>query len=116
VEYIYRIDPQDLAFAEEFQQKPIGPHSPGLQRILSLFRGEPSKDKLAILCTRLHREWRLVRLSGVQGQPVRLVGDKVFHSVEEAEWEIFKLRWKRHSGMDLERELVRFRQRARGGS
>jgi hypothetical protein len=115
VEYIYRIQSEDLAFAEEFRQKPVGRHSPGLQRILSLFRGEPIEDKLAILCTKLHKEWRLVQLPGVQGQPIRMFGDKVFHSVEEAEWEIFKLRWKRHTGADLERELTRYRRRVDEG-
>lgn len=107
MDYNYKIRPDDLVFAEEFRSRPIGNHSPGLQRILSLFRGQPLRDKHVILCTKPHRQWMLAELSGVQGQPMRLHPEKLFRSLEEAEWEVFKLRWKRHTGKDLERELAR---------
>lgn len=105
--YNYKIRPDDLTFAEEFRRQPIGHHSPGLQRILSLFRGAPLRDKHIILCTKPHEQWMLAELAGVRGRPVRLHEDKVFRSLAEAEWEVFKLRWKRHTGKDLERELAR---------
>jgi hypothetical protein len=113
MDYIYRIRSEDLAFAEEFRRRPIGHHSPGLQRVLSVFRGAPVKDKYVLLCTKPHREWVLGQLSGVPGKPARLHRNKVFRSLEEAEWAVFRLRWKQHTGKDLEREL---RRRAKAGS
>ena len=107
MEYIYKVQPEDLVYAEEFRQRPIGHHSPGLQRVLSLFRGAEPTDRYVIFCTTPYREWILAQVAGVQGAPIRFLRDKVFHSLEEAEWEVFKLRWKRHTGRDLERELVR---------
>lgn len=107
MEYNYKIGPDDLTFAEEFRRKPIGHHSPGLQRVLSAMRGAPLRDKHVVFCSKPHKEWILAELSGVQGQPMRLHTDKHFRSLAEAEWEVFKLRWKRHTGKDLERELAR---------
>ncbi|MDT5000474.1 MAG: hypothetical protein QOK12_2579, partial [Mycobacterium sp.] len=38
----YRIDPiTDLPHAREFMATPVGLHSPGLQRVLNVLRGEP---------------------------------------------------------------------------
>src|SRR5215475_10624232 len=107
MEYIYKVQPEDLVYAEEFRQRPIGHHSPGLQRVLSLFRGAEPTDRYVIFCTTPYSEWILAQVAGVQGAPIRFLRDKVFHSLEEAEWEVFKLRWQRHTGRDLERELVR---------
>lgn len=107
MEYIYKIGPDDLIYAEEFRRKPIGHHSPGLQRVLSAMRGAPLRGKQVVFCSKPHREWILAELSGVQGQPMRLHNDKRFCSLAEAEWEVFKLRWKRHTGKDLDSELAR---------
>ncbi len=37
---MYHIKSEDKQFIEEFKNNPIGHHSPGLQRVLNLFRGE----------------------------------------------------------------------------
>lgn len=115
MDYIYRIRNEDLEFAEEFRRKPIGHHSPGLQRVLTRFRGAPLKDKHVLLCVKPHKEWMLAQLSGVQGKPIRLHKNKRFTSLEAAEWAVFCLRWKQHTGKDLERELKRFSAKNRGG-
>jgi hypothetical protein len=102
----YRIDPvRDLPFAEEFQCTPVGHHSPGLQRVLNVFRGEPLQGKYVLLCTKPHKEWRLARLSGERGKPVELE-NKFYQSLEEAEWDVFQRRWKDFTGEDLELPTV----------
>jgi hypothetical protein len=115
MEYNYKIRAEDLIFAEEFRRKPIGHHSPGLQRVLTRFRGAPVKDKHVLLCVKPHREWMLAQLSGVQGKPLRLHKNKRFTSIEAAEWAVFCLRWKQHTGKDLERELKKLNAKSRGG-
>ena len=106
MDYIYKIGPDDLVYADEFRKKPIGHHSPGLQRVLSLFRGAEVTDRYVIFCTKPHREWMLAQVRGTHGAPIRFFRDQIFRSLEEAEWEIFKLRWNRHTGQDLERQLA----------
>ncbi|MCA0276922.1 MAG: ABC transporter permease [Proteobacteria bacterium] len=83
----------------EFRAKTTGQHSPELQRLINRIRSEPMTGKLALLCTRPHEEWRLVQMNG-RGKPMTLL-DGVFHNLDDAEWEIFKRRMKRHFDIDL---------------
>jgi hypothetical protein len=100
---IYRIDPErDLHFAQEFFRNPVGHHSAGLQRVLNLFRGEPLEGKYVLVCVKPHKEWQLAVLSGKRGEPVRLVDGKIYHDLEEAERDVFKLRWKAFTGHELQ--------------
>lgn len=97
---MYQFDPNALHLAQEFKAKPIGKHSAELQKILNLFRGEAQKDKYVLVCTEPYKRWALAQLTGVRGEPVRMTNE-VFHSLEEAEWHVFKLRWKKYTGRDL---------------
>ena len=97
----YRIDPvKDLPFAREFMATPVGLHSPGLQRVLNVLRGEPLAGKYVLIEITPHKRWRLARLTGERGQPVPVL-DMVFTDLETAEREVFMLRWKDHVGQDL---------------
>jgi hypothetical protein len=97
----YRIDPvKDLPYAREFMAAPVGLHSPGLQRVLNVLRGEPLAGKYVLIEITPHERWRLARLTGERGQPVPVL-DTVFTDLETAEREVFMLRWKEHVGQDL---------------
>lgn len=100
----YKIGPEDLAFFEEFRKTPIGHHSPGLQRVLTVFRGEALEGKYFLLCVEPHRKWVLAQSTGERGAPLKLLERYVFTDREEAERKVFKLRWARHTGEPLERE------------
>jgi hypothetical protein len=98
----YRIDPRrDREVVDEFRQNPIGRHSPNLQRVLNALRGGPLKGKYVLVCTRPHQEWVLGRHPGERGKPVELLREHSFASKEEAEWAVFRLRWKEHTGEEL---------------
>ncbi len=97
---MYKVDPDALHLAQEFKAKPIGQHSAELQKLLHLFRGEAQKDKYVLVCAEPHKRWLLGRLTGVRGDPVRLT-NVVFDDLGDAEWHVFKLRWKRHTGREL---------------
>ncbi len=60
------------ALADEFRRQPLGRHSPGLQSVLTKFRGEQMEGKYVLVCTRPHAEWRLGQLSGVRGESVTI--------------------------------------------
>jgi hypothetical protein len=87
--------------AEEFKSRPIGHHSPELRRILTIFRSEPVKGRYVLLCTEPYKKWVVGQLSGERGKPTEIFHDKVFESLEEANWEVFRLRWNRHTGHSI---------------
>jgi len=97
---MYKVDPDALHLAQEFKAKPIGKHSAELQKVLHLFRGEAQKDKYVLVCTEPHKRWTLGQLTGVRGEPVQMT-NHVFDNLEDAEWHVFKLRWKKYTGRDL---------------
>ena len=99
---VYKVGAQDQHLVEEFNAKPIGHHSPALQRVLNVFRGEPTQDKYVLICTKPHKEWTLGQLSGERGKPVRIFKNQVFTNVEDAEREIFRRRWKKYTGDRLD--------------
>lgn len=102
---MYEIDPRRLDLAAEFKRKPYGRHSAELQRILNRMRSEPFEGHHVLLRDGRHGPWRLARL-GRRPQDLLVPTGHVFTSKAEAEWEVFKLRWKNLTGEDLnEQEL-----------
>jgi len=97
VEEKYEIRGDDRRLIEEFRNKPIGHHSPDLQRVLNRFRGQSMENKYCLVCTKPNREWQLAKTAGVRGKAVKLLNKK-FTSIEDAEWYVFKQRWKQHTG------------------
>lgn len=87
--------------AQEFKTNPYGHHSPELEAALDQLRVVNPEGKLILVCTRAGREWTVAHL---EGDPPRAVlhTDLVFSSTEEAEWAVFKLRWKWLTGDALE--------------
>ena len=87
--------------AEEFMANPIGHHSPDLQHLLFLLRGEPVEGKYALVCTKPYREWTLARLSGKAGKRTTLLKGHVYTLITDAERAVFRLRWKKQFGEEL---------------
>jgi hypothetical protein len=97
----YRIRPEDREWVDEFRQNPIGRHSPQLQRILNTLRAGPMEGRYVLFCRKPFEEYVLARHPGRRDRPLELLEDHVFASREEAEWAVFKLRWKEHTGEDV---------------
>jgi hypothetical protein len=95
----YRIDPdKDRVHAEEFRRAPIGRHSPGLQRVLNTLRFDATGRQLILVCRRPFTEWVLGEMPAERFQPLQVESGPVYASLEEAEWETFRRRWKAHTG------------------
>jgi len=92
--------PNDRELIAEFKRNPIGHHSPELQRLLNKFRGIPMKDKFCLLVIKPNRLWQLAKTSGVAGKQVVKL-PKTFSSQSDAEWYIFRKRWKSLTGETL---------------
>lgn len=99
---LYRITERDRVLAAQFKEKPLGPHSPDLLRLLNRLRWEPLHGKFVLVCTRPHSEWTLGRVSAVRGEPIEILEDYVFRSRANAEWSVFKLRWERATSLSLD--------------
>ena len=95
----YRIDPEkDRVHVEEFRRAPIGRHSPGLQRVLNSLRFDATGRQLILVCRRPFAEWVLGEMPADRSEPLHVETEPVYTSVEEAEWEAFRRRWKAHTG------------------
>jgi hypothetical protein len=95
----YRIEPdKDRAFIEEFRRCPIGKHSPGLRRVLNTLRYDPSGKQVVLVCRKPFAEWVLGEMPADRDQPMHIENGPVFHTIEEAEWEAFRRRWRAHTG------------------
>lgn len=101
----YRISDNDLTFAAEFRANPLGRASPGLQRIMNLLRGGPKEGKYVLIVREPFRRWVLGRMPGERGRPFEVLDDYEFSDLAVAEWTVFKLRWKDHTGVDLDEVL-----------
>jgi hypothetical protein len=97
---VFTIDPRRTDLALEFQRRPFGPHSPELQAVLNVLRSSQHCQNLLLVCTRPHAEWVLAEKQQ-GGQPPRLIADRVFTSVEAAEWHAFRMRWEAVTGQPL---------------
>ncbi len=84
----------------EYCETPIGAHSPNLQFVLQHFRKAPCAGKYVLVAIEPHRRWRLAKLTGVRGDPVRMESIE-FDDLAEAERHVFRLRWNALCGQDL---------------
>ena len=97
---MFEIDPARLDLAEEFRRKPYGRHSADLQRILNRMRTEPFDGHYVLVRDGRFGPYRLGRFGATPADPIAFTGH-VFQSVREAEWTVFKLRWRGLTGQDL---------------
>ena len=92
---------QDVAqLAQEFRAQPHGRHSAELQRVLNRMRSEPFSGRFVLVQEYKGQPYRLAQLGATPSDPVSYTGD-TFVTLAEAEWAVFKLRWRRHFGGDV---------------
>lgn len=98
---VYRITAEDRRFIEEFRTRPIGPHSPGLARVLNTLRLDRSGRQLVLLTLRQFESWIIAWLPADRGDAIIFEHERIFASREEAEWTVFCRRWESHTGEPL---------------
>lgn len=98
---IHAWDGTRMDLAAEYRRSPRGPFSLELQRILDRMRMTPMKGRYALVILEPFRRWGLVRLAGERGVAPSPVEGVEFASMAEAEWDIFKRRWKELTGVPV---------------
>lgn len=73
----------------EHERAPLGQHADALERVLAYFRRQPQPGKYVVVATRPWAEYRIAALSGVRGQPARIVDNETFPSEEAAMHGVF---------------------------
>ncbi|MFK4604203.1 hypothetical protein ABIF57_003655 [Bradyrhizobium diazoefficiens] len=101
----YVIDPSRLDLVEEFRASPLGVHSPELRKLLARMRWGRPEGRLVLIVLEPGRAWRLSCIPERRGDPMPFVDDRVFTSLAEAEWHVFKLRWQEMTGATLPAEV-----------
>ncbi len=74
---------------QSYLERPEGPHSDAVQRILTYFRRAPVAGKYALLMEQPFKAYRVITLSGQRGVPPTLADERVFPSQTEAEKAVF---------------------------
>ena len=100
----YEIKKKDIVYAYEFRENLYNKnyyHSPSLQRILNLLRAGPIKNKEALYKDSKKKIWYLVTLPAYRGQKFKINYKISFSNTIDAEWYVFKKRWKKHTGKTL---------------
>lgn len=97
----FEIDPSRLDLVEEFRARPRGPHSDALQKVLHRMRWSGVGGRWVLITLEPNRRWMLGRLRGGRGTPVETFPNRVFTRIEDAEWEVFRLRWEVLTGNAL---------------
>lgn len=95
------IDPSRIDLAEEYRRNIRGPHSEELAKLLFRTRWGPIAGRYVLVVVEQGRRWMLARQPAERGAPVEIFRDRTFTSLEEAEWHVFKLRWRALTGQDL---------------
>ena len=95
------IDKSRKDLVKEFRAAPFGRHSPALRELLNRMRCAPGLPDYILVCSKPQREWLLATKTPERGSPVEIVEGHRFTSPDEAEWEVFKLRWQALTGEAL---------------
>ena len=95
------IDPGRKDLVAEFRHRPVGRHSGDLRRMLNAMRNHPDLPPYILVCEQPQRRWRLALKTPGRCTPVELVDHPPFDDPLEAEWQVFRLRWKALFGEEL---------------
>jgi len=97
---IFPVDPERKDLAQEFRNHIRGPHSEELRFLLHRMRATPIRGKYILIVVQDFKKWRIGRISE-RNQPIEIFDDRIFDDLNEAEWAVFKLRWRDLTGQEL---------------
>lgn len=97
---VYKIVAEDdRKYVEEFRNAPITAHrSPGLQRVLNVMRLYRGGDQYILIARKEFQDYVIGRMPPLRDDPIVIEDDMTFTSREAAEWELFRRRWRQHTG------------------
>lgn len=97
------VDPDRVDLVEEFRASPLGPHSLELRHLLWNLRAQSPAGSY-VLSRVAGGGWRVLHLMGMRRPRGEPVPGPVYETLEDAEWGIFTVRWRDHTGCVLPSE------------
>lgn len=94
------VDARRLDLVEEFRADPLGPHGDELTQLLWHLRAQTPTGRY-VLARRDGGGWQVVHLIGGRRPRGELVPGPEHRTLEDAEWAVFRLRWRDHTGQEL---------------
>jgi branched-chain amino acid transport system permease protein len=101
---VYKIVAEDdRKYVDEFREAPITAHrSPGLQRILNIMRLYRGGDQYILIARREFHDYVIGRMPPLREDPILVEDAMMFKTREAAEWELFRRRWRQHTGETID--------------
>jgi hypothetical protein len=93
-----KIDPARSDLAREFRDKPMGPHSPELRRVLLILREGSIRGKTTIARLGEGEGYCLAEVGRRRGDPIVYHRDRTFARLKDAMWALFQARWEQATG------------------
>jgi N,N-dimethylformamidase len=98
---MHKVDAARLDLTREFKERPEGPHSPDLQKLLKLLRWEEITDRFVAVQLQHGGPWYLARSTGPKGKPLEIFRSRPYERLADAHWAVFRKRWQKHTGVPL---------------
>jgi len=89
-----RLDPSRTDLRDEFMSDPLGYHSEQLQLVLGAMRSDRDLPRWVLVTVQPGRSWVLAEAPRRRGDPLRILGDRIFTDRADAERHVFDLRWR----------------------
>lgn len=99
---MHKIDPTRTDLARQFRDNPFGPHGQELQKVLKLLRWDAFDNRIIAIQIERGGPWTLARATGRKGTPLVVYEGAEFPTLAEAQWAIFRARWREHTGQALD--------------
>lgn len=95
---MFKIQQSRSDLALQFKQKPLGPYSDELLKVLHVMRWQQTDGKRAIICIEPGKKWCIGILNTQWLKPIETDESQTFDNLKDCYWDIFKHRWKDHTG------------------
>jgi len=93
---MYEIKPSDAELLRAYRTSTPHTRSLELNRLLNRLRMEPLEGKEVVVCLKPFSEYAIGKMSGKRGVPMQIGGER-FSNAPDAQWEVLKRRWAKHS-------------------
>lgn len=93
---MYEIQPGDAELLRAYRTSNPNTRPLELNRLLNRLRMEPLEGKEVVVCLEPFTTFAIGRMSGKRGVPMD-IGSERFSNATDAQWEVLKRRWAKHS-------------------
>jgi len=91
---MYTPTDRDLPLIREYRTVPRRQWSIELKRLMNRLMIVPEEQRLVVVGLSRGGPWHLCQRKGIRGHPFVPLDERIFDKLADAQWEVFKQRWK----------------------